>query len=127
MSAEIDRIKFVVVGIGMNVNTTASQLPPEAASIKMEVGKHVSRVELLQEMLRTLEHWYLHVSKEGFDEVLNKWREFSVTLGKRVRIADPAGFIEGEALDLAEDGGLLIRKDSGIVIKKMSGDVVQVR
>jgi BirA family biotin operon repressor/biotin-[acetyl-CoA-carboxylase] ligase len=126
LSAEIDRIKFVVVGIGVNINTTASQLPPEATSLRIETDKYFSRVEILKEVLRSLEYWYLRVSKEGFDGVLKKWREFSITIGKRVRIADSAGFVEGEALDLAEDGGLLIRKDSGVVVKKMSGDVMQV-
>jgi len=127
LNAEVDRIKFVVVGIGLNVNTTASHLPAEGTSLRMETGKHFSRVEVLKEILRTLEKWYLRVGKEGFDEVLKKWREYAVTLGKRVRITDTNGFIEGEALGLADDGGLLIRKDSGIVVKKMSGDVMQVR
>ena len=127
LSAEVDQIKFVVVGLGININTTASQLPPEGTSLKIETGRIFSRVEVFKEILRSLDRWYLHVLDHGFDDVLKKWREFAVTLGKRVRIAEPSGFTEGEALDLADDGGLLIRKDSGIIVKKMSGDVVQVR
>lgn len=127
LSAEVDQIKFVVIGMGININTTASQLPPEATSLKIEAGKVFSRVDVLKEILRSMDGWYLHVLDYGFDKVFKKWREFAVTLGKRVRISDSGGFIEGEPLDLADDGGLLIRKDSGIVIKKMSGDVVQVR
>ena len=49
------------------------------------------------------------------------------TLNKRVRITDPAGIIEGEAVDLDEDGALLIRKDNGVIIKKTAGDIFLLR
>ena len=51
----------------------------------------------------------------------------AATLNKRVRITDPAGIIEGEAIDLDEDGALLIRKDNGLIVKKSAGDVFLLR
>jgi len=48
-------------------------------------------------------------------------------LETRVRVTDSAGFVEGKAVDIDVDGGLLIRNDSGVIIKKMAGDVTQVR
>jgi BirA family biotin operon repressor/biotin-[acetyl-CoA-carboxylase] ligase len=123
LRAEVDQMKFVVVGIGLNVNNTAAQLVEGATSLKHEAGKTFSRVEVVQEVLRAFEHWYSRLENKGFDDVIHAWKERSHTLGKWVRITDPAGSVEGVAFDLDHDGGLLIRKDSGVVIKKMAGDV----
>ena len=127
MNAEIDRIKFVTVGIGVNVNTAANQLLPHATSLKNETRQNFSRVELLQEILRRIEYWYLQFQGKGFGEVVEKWKELSSTLGKHIRIVNAGQSIEGKAIDLDEDGGLVIRQDNtGTIIKKMTGDVVQI-
>ena len=49
-----------------------------------------------------------------------------MTLGKRVRIQNINEVIEGDAIDLDTDGGLLIRNDSGVIVKSMAGDVALV-
>ena len=67
------------------------------------------------------------LGREGFDDVLEVWKERSHTLGQWIRVTDPASVIEGVAVGLDTDGGLLIRQDSGVVVKKMAGDVVQLR
>jgi BirA family transcriptional regulator, biotin operon repressor / biotin---[acetyl-CoA-carboxylase] ligase len=123
LRAEVDQMKFVVLGLGLNVNNLSAQLVDGATSLKQEAGKTFSRVEVVQEILRAFEHWYHRLEKKGFDEIMQVWKERSHTLGKWVRITDPAGAVEGVAFDLDSDGGLLIRKDSGIVVKKMAGDV----
>jgi BirA family biotin operon repressor/biotin-[acetyl-CoA-carboxylase] ligase len=124
LNAEMDKVKFVVVGIGINVNATANMLPEGATSLKQETGESFLRVALMQAVLRQLEQWYLPFKDGDFLAVIKRWRELSVTLGRRVRITDPAGKIEGEAIDIDSDGGLLIRQDSGIITKRMAGDVV---
>jgi len=58
LSAEIDCVRFVVIGIGVNVNTSINSLPSNATSLKNEIQQPVSRVELVQEILRSLENWY---------------------------------------------------------------------
>lgn len=126
LSAEADRVRFIVVGIGMNVNTTVSSLPPGATSLRHELKRNVSRVELTKLILREIEQYYVLLQKKGFDPVAQKWRELSITLNKRIRVHEPRGFIEGEAVDIDTDGGLLVRSDTGVIIKKMAGDVVQI-
>jgi BirA family biotin operon repressor/biotin-[acetyl-CoA-carboxylase] ligase len=123
LRAEVDQMKFVVIGIGLNVNNTAAQLVDGATALRHEAGKNFSRVELVQEILRTFERWYSRLEKDGFENVIQAWKDRSHTLGKRVRIIDPAGTVEGVAFDLDHDGGLLIRQDSGVVVKRMAGDV----
>ncbi len=126
LSAEMDRVRFVIIGIGVNANTPLNLLPANATSIKNELGQPVSRIKLLQEILGSLENWYEIFKVEGFNPVVKKWKQLSVTLGKRVRVVDSGGTIEGVAMDLDQYGGLIIRDDSGMKIIKMAGDVVQV-
>lgn len=127
LSAETDRVRFVVIGVGINVNTPLSLLPPQATSLKEETQQKTSRVELLQEILYELETWYERLKKDGFAPVVARWKELSATLGRRVRLIDPSGEIEGEAVDLDKTGRLMIRNDAGLIVSKISGDVVQVR
>lgn len=127
LSAEMDRIRFVVVGIGVNVNTAPTMLPSHATSLKAQTNQTISRIQLIQEILLRMEEWYTQLKSKGFAPVQERWKKLSLTLGKRIRIHDSYGDIEGQAVDLDKDGGLIIREDSGILVKRMSGDVVQVR
>lgn len=124
LRAEIDKVEFVVIGFGVNVNTARTLLPPEAISIKEAGGKVVSRVALLQEILRSLEKRYLALPKEGYGPVLEEWRQRSATLGRTVRFQDKSGQVEGVAEGLSEDGGLLVKMPSGETVKRMAGDIL---
>jgi len=127
LRAESDQVKFVVVGIGLNVNTTSHQLPPGSSSLKIAAENSFDRAQVFQVILRFLEKWYLKVLRHEFFQVMEEWKKRSATLKKRIRITDPNGIIEGEAIDLDEDGALLIRKDNGIIVKKTAGDIFLLR
>ncbi|HOW35248.1 MAG TPA: biotin--[acetyl-CoA-carboxylase] ligase [Candidatus Omnitrophota bacterium] len=127
LNAEVDRVKFVVIGIGINVNTRPDALPEGATSLRGILQGPVSRVELTKEILRQVERRYGELNKHGFAAIAQCWKGLSVTLNKRIKITDPGGMIEGVAVDIDKDGGLLIRKDSGVVVKKTAGDVVRVK
>lgn len=127
LNAEADRVKFVVIGIGLNVNAKADTLPSGATSLRNELKRQISRVEMTKEILRQIEQWYETLKKGGFLPIIKRSKELSVTLHKRVKVTDPSGHVEGEAVDIDEDGGLVIRKDSGVSVKRMAGDVALVR
>ncbi len=127
LSAEADQVKFIVLGVGLNVNTSKDLLPPAATSLFAETKKIFNRVDILKEILRELEKSYLFFQKEGFASIAEEWRESSSTLHKRIKVVDQSGTLEGEAVDIDSDGGLLIRKDNGVIVKKMAGDVVPAR
>jgi len=127
LRAESDQVKFVVIGIGLNINTPIHQLVPGAASLKVAAGESFNRAHVFQAILRSLEKWYLKLLRHEFPQVMEEWKKRSATLNKRVRITDPAGIIEGVAVDLDQDGALLIRKDNGLIIKKTAGDVILLR
>lgn len=127
LSAEMDRVKFVVVGIGLNVNTLTAQLPQGATSLRAQTKQSLSRIKMIQEMLRSFEDWYLTLQKKGFAPVLKKWKEMSATLGKNVKVKNPSGEIEGLAVDVDTDGSLMIRKSNGVIVRCLTGDVVGLR
>ena len=122
--AETDRIDFVIISAGINVNNDKKSLLSTATSLKEQKKEEVSRVSLLQEILRELEANYLALEKKGASQILGKWRQHNTTLGRRVKVYCQNRHIEGEALDIDTDGGLLIRKDNGLTEKVMAGDVV---
>ncbi|MBF0386605.1 MAG: biotin--[acetyl-CoA-carboxylase] ligase [Candidatus Omnitrophica bacterium] len=124
LRAEVDRVDFAVVGIGLNVNTAHKELPPEATSLKNESGQGYSRVAILQEFLRTFERRYLVLAKQGFGPALEEWRKRSATIGRRVRFEERGHKFEGLATGLADDGGLMVQLDNKQTVKRMAGDVI---
>jgi BirA family transcriptional regulator, biotin operon repressor / biotin---[acetyl-CoA-carboxylase] ligase len=123
MNAEVDKVNFVVIGIGLNVNNDKKSLIAQATSLKQEQGQEINRVVLLQELLRRIESNYLLLEEIGAQAIINKWRNFTLTLGTRVKVYYQHKHIEGQAIDIDADGSLLIRKDSGLVYRISSGDV----
>lgn len=127
LNAEVDKVNFVVIGIGLNVNNDKSALIAQATSLKEQLGQPVSRVGLLQELLHRIENNYSLFEDRGAKAIIDKCRSFSLTLGRRVKIYCQDKHIEGAAVDIDQDGALLIRKDSGLMQKVFSGDVMHCR
>ena len=127
MNAEMDKVNFVVIGIGLNVNNDKKSLIAQATSLKEQQQKEINRLVLLQELLRRIENNYLFWEAQGAQEIINKWRNFTLTLGTRVKVDYQDRHIEGQAMDIDSDGSLLIRKDSGLIQKVSSGDVTVCR
>ena len=124
LSAETDEVRFVIIGIGLNVNNTKNSLVEAATSLKEARGENLNRLELLQEILCRIEYNYAHLEEKAKPDIIEKWRSFNATLGKRVKVICQRHEVEGQAIDIDSDGGLLVRRDSGLTEKVMSGDVV---
>jgi len=127
MNAEVDKVNFVVIGIGLNVNNDKKSLIPQATSLKESQDQDLNRVTILQELLRKIESNYFILENKGSQEIINKWRNFTQTLGTRVKVCYQNKHIEGQAVDIDQDGALLIRKDSGLMQRISSGDVTTCR
>ena len=125
MTAERGLVKFIILGIGVNVNQ--DKFPPElkgiALSLKQEGGEEVSRLALLREILRRLDNYYLSLNGGGFEVVANRWRELSATLGRQVKVSFQGKIVEGQATDIDVDGALLLRLDSGFIKRLIGGEV----
>ena len=127
MSAEVNTVKYIILGIGVNVNTAKADLPKEATSLKHEMGEAVNRIELAQEILRELERQYCIFKNKGFENIIKEWKNLSHTLGEEVKIACHNKKIEGTAIDLDTSGALVVRMDNGFTEHITAGDVVMVR
>jgi len=124
LNAEMDKINFVIIGIGLNVNNDKNTLAGSVTSLKEQKKENINRVILLQEILRRIESNYLLLENKGNSSILESWRQYNVTLGKRVKVRYQKEHIAGVAVDIDRDGALLVRQDSGLVEKVMAGDVV---
>ncbi|MFH1459192.1 MAG: biotin--[acetyl-CoA-carboxylase] ligase [Candidatus Omnitrophota bacterium] len=125
MSAEVDQVNFIILGIGLNVNTKASDLPKGGTSLQLKLKdkKHIDRVSLLKSILEAIEADYLKVLKYGFNFVVEQWKKSSRTLGHDVKIKTGKKVIYGKALDLDNNGALVICDDTGSLQHILSGDV----
>lgn len=127
MSAEVNTVSYIVLGIGINVNTAKADLPKEATSLKIETGEEVPRVELAQEILRELERQYRIFKEKGFKKIIEEWKGLSHTLGEEVKITCHGRKVEGTASDLDTSGALVVRLDNGFTEHITAGDVIMVR
>lgn len=127
MSAEFGHINYVVIGIGINTNATPEDYPEEvrplAVSIADAATAPFTRVELLADILKNMEELYEKVLVEGFKPVLEEWKQYSCTLGQEVKVIAPDKTYLGTAIDIDEEGLLMVRKEDGIVEKVVAGDV----
>lgn len=157
LSAELERINFLVVGIGINVNHGLEDFPEDirdiAGSIRMFAGtggcldrgdgngmqgenangmheycgcpgKYPVRAELIKSILYHLEKYYDMVYKYGKNnDVLECWKEYSVTLGRRVMVNFKDTRYTGVAVDITGDGKLIVSCDDGVAREVMSGEV----
>ena len=127
LAAELDHVKHLTLGIGVDVNLTASEFPPElrklATSLKIECGRHVNRIDLAAAILRELDHDYARISAGSFEDVADEWQQHCATLGRRVTIHMGPHSLQGHAEALDDDGALLLRTEHGRLERVVGGDV----
>jgi BirA family biotin operon repressor/biotin-[acetyl-CoA-carboxylase] ligase len=126
LSAEGPIVHYVLVGIGIDVNVSLRNLPPElrdsATSLASELGHDVDRISLLATLLREFELRYNQVESGEYETVVREWKSLSWTLEHRVRIHLGTRTFDGEAIDIDDYGALIVRKDSGTVERVIAGD-----
>ena len=127
MSAELDKVRHVIVGIGIDVNQTASEFPAEiqstATSLKLATGKNISRTDLAITILHELDQDYSRIVRGKFSAVADEWASRCSTLGKQVKIIVGRRRIIGLAEALDESGALLIRTQHGRGERVTGGDL----
>lgn len=123
--------EFFILGIGINVNSLRNDLSPEiansATSLRIESGRDFDRNELLENILGSIDRWYGLLLKGEKSEILKRWRALSLTLGKEVKAITGEKTIKGIAVDIDEEGRLLLRLPSGEIERISSADLVHLR
>ena len=127
LSAEVDRVKHIILGMGVDVNQDASELPLElrktATSLKIERGEMISRAELAVAILRALDEDYARICGGKFTAVADEWESHCATIGKNVTVLIGDRKIRGRAESLDDDGALLVRTEHGHLERIIGGDV----
>lgn len=130
MHAEPSLVRFVIVGIGLNVNQEKfpGELGATATSLRIETGKQESRLELLVRLLREFENDYNRFLREGPAGVTSKFEAVSsYARGKRVKVTSGTTSFAGVSAGLGPEGLLQVQRDDGQLVTVLSGDVAEVR
>ena len=130
ISTDMDMINYVIVGLGMNINTAESDLPPEikdiATSVLIQNDRPFSRVKLLCAFLKNFEIAYEQLTKEGFTPVMDQWRQMSDIIGRKVLVDVINSKFKGVVESVDHDGVLNIKDDQGQMKRVFSGDVTYI-
>jgi BirA family transcriptional regulator, biotin operon repressor / biotin---[acetyl-CoA-carboxylase] ligase len=130
LAAEPDRVHWVVIGLGVNVNARREDFPEElrdeATSLLIERGEPSPRALFAAACLTGLEAWVDAHAEEGFAPIRAAWRERSSTLGREVVVRADGREIAGIAEDIDEQGALLVRTAAGLE-RILAGDVQLLR
>jgi BirA family biotin operon repressor/biotin-[acetyl-CoA-carboxylase] ligase len=127
INSEMDRIHFVILGIGVNLNMSQKmflkKIRSVATSLKIEMGQTISRKAFLQSLLQELEKWYTIFVKEGNAIILKAWRDRAHVKGRRVKVTSFGETLVGMAVDVDSDGALILETEEGKRKRVVAGDV----
>jgi len=119
LEAETDRVLFMSIGMGINVNNDPSGVEPGASSLKKITGREISKKLLLARFLAEFEE---RLKRAEFENVISEWKRYSNTLNRRVKIVTHKEVSEGLAVDVEQDGALVLELADGTRKKIVYGD-----
>jgi BirA family transcriptional regulator, biotin operon repressor / biotin---[acetyl-CoA-carboxylase] ligase len=128
MHAEPAQVRFVIVGIGLNVNQDKfpAELAARATSLRAASGRPQSRLELLVRLLMEFERDYNNFLSEGPAAVIDRFSKVSsYAYGKRVRVSNGRETVTGTTAGIGPEGLLLVKRDNGQVMTVIAGDVTE--
>ena len=124
MSSEKNMINHIVCGIGVNVNTESfpEEIAHRATSLYIESGKKQKRNDLTAKILNEFEYYYAKFLDGGLGAILDEYKRHCVTIGKEVSVIYKKETLHGKAIDVDEDGNLVVSTNNEI-IHVSSGEV----
>jgi BirA family biotin operon repressor/biotin-[acetyl-CoA-carboxylase] ligase len=129
-SCEGDRILFVVVGIGVNLNFPKEIMPEairnRATSIMSLAKRPVDREIFARRLIRSLDQCYGDLEEGGFPSIASRWEGFFHLKGKRVKVEGVDGSVWGRAMSIDGDGALVLEDENGVSQRVLAGDVIPV-
>ena len=127
MSAASDRVRYVVLGVGVNVNMMREDFPVDiqdaSTSVMLESGMKVDKDQLAGRFLEELGYVYELLIAGDKVRLLDEWRSYSCTLGQAVSVNTQGGIKTGKAADVDEYGRLVLELADGRLEKIASGDI----
>jgi BirA family biotin operon repressor/biotin-[acetyl-CoA-carboxylase] ligase len=127
MSAETEQIHFVILGVGINLNMTASQFPDglnyPATSVLLETGNPVDRLVFLRAFLQRLDLYYAEFLQEGFAPIRDRWENLCNLINVQVEVDLGSHHCCGTVVGLDSDGALRLQLENGKVERILAGDI----
>ena len=126
MNAETERVNYVILGIGVNLNMTQEQFPDDlrypATSLALALQHPVDRVRFCRRLLSEIDSLYRNYPA-GQDTILAGWLAYFDLQGKKVTVEEPSRSIVGTVTGIAADGALLLSLENGDSERILAGDV----
>lgn len=128
LGAELDHIRHVILGIGLDVNLRSADLPEElrdvVTSLSEQAGEPIDRPGLATALIQELDTVYTRFLAGDFHELSDEWMRRCVTLGRRVTLHVGDRIVAGRAEALDDEGALLLRTEHGRLERVVGGDVI---
>jgi BirA family biotin operon repressor/biotin-[acetyl-CoA-carboxylase] ligase len=126
MIAETERVNYVILGIGVNLNMTQEQFPTDlrypATSLALALQRPVDRVRFCRRLLGEIDLLYRDYPA-GQNAILDGWLGYFNLLGTKVLVEEPSRTIVGIVTGIAADGALLLALENGGSERILAGDV----
>jgi BirA family transcriptional regulator, biotin operon repressor / biotin---[acetyl-CoA-carboxylase] ligase len=127
-SCQAERVLFVILGIGINVNYSVELMPEDirarATSLMLLKKKLVSREELVRRLLRNLDRCYGDLEESGFGALSRRWDAYFGLKGKKVIVEMADRSVMGKAVGIDNDGTLLLEDEKNALHRVIAGDVI---
>lgn len=126
MSSELDNIHYVVIGIGVNVNTDdfPEDIAAVAASMHVITGEYYKRAEIIADVWKSFEKYYdQFLQTENLSLMVESYNQRLVNMGRKVYIEERGSQYEGTACGIDSEGALLVEKTDGTRTAVISGEV----
>lgn len=128
VSCDPDRVHYVILGIGVNLNYRVAAMPDEirahATSIAELTGKSVQRESFLRRLIQGLDRCYGELEESGFAVLAPRWEAHFGLRGRRVRVELLDQIVTGRAIGIDKDGALLVEDEHGAIKRVIAGDVI---
>jgi BirA family biotin operon repressor/biotin-[acetyl-CoA-carboxylase] ligase len=128
---EGNQLDHLVLGLGVNANIQIRCLPRPlravSTSLSHELGREIDRTLLAKAIIQEMDNSYQRFESGHASELLGEAKQLCSTLGRVVRVSTAEGKFVGRALDLGDDGQLLVRLSSGVTVPFYAADVVHLR
>ncbi len=128
MDCSAEQVNYIIIGFGINCNLETDELPDElcdiATSLKIANQEAVARIALCRDILLSIEKYYEIFTASGSSLIIETWKKYSMSIGKKVIVQNAGGEYEGSIIDIDVDGFLLIEKEDGSMARLLSGDLL---
>ncbi len=118
----IDTAVILGIGINLNIKEFPEELKEIAGSIFLETKKKLNRMMVFNDLCREIDNYYQMLKDNKTNELLQKWRNYTIMFGKTVQIETPERVIKGRAIDIAGNGALVLALPDGKIDKVLAGD-----